>query len=160
MDVVKVYGGAKVKMRVLSPEFNRVVELMAGDLRYTLTRDQYGSFEEMKADSQMRGGVFSVNTLHSQTSIFGEPRINWMFRAWHDAAHLAVDAGFDPEGEAKAARYQILQMRFRKVSSPLFEALVDIEVNGQGNWFAQTGSFPTDQYDFTVLKLQERRISW
>jgi hypothetical protein len=147
-------------MRILSPEFNAVVAKMASNVKYTLTRDQYGSFEEMKQDAWNRGGRFSVNTEHSSRTIFGDKRVNWMFRAWHDQCHLIANAGFDVQGEYAASQVQIQQMRHAGVSSPFFEALVDIEVNGQGQYFAETGQFPVDQYDFTVLHLQARGLKW
>jgi hypothetical protein len=134
----------------IDPTFDYVVSLMAPKkLKYS--SKQFASFEEMKKDFEAFG-VLTVNVEHSDHTIFGEPRINWLFRAWHDSQHIEANADFSPEGERIAASFQQAQIvGLQGVSvrdKQRWIALIDAEVNGQGEYFISHGSFPVDQRDF------------
>ena len=142
-------------MPVLDATLNLIIPSFA-PARVLFTGAQFPDFAAMKKDFQSRG-ILTVNVNHSDGTIFGNPSINWLFRAWHDAAHLAVDADFSQAGESAAAAYQIAQVFHAYGINPATErwaALIDCEVNAQAEHFYSTGEFVQDQYAFTVAQLR------
>lgn len=88
----------------------------------------------------------------SDKTIFDDPQINHMFRAWHDHAHIFVMADFSAHGEYLASRYQMnmVSRRYGAGDTALkFNAIIDCEVNGQRAYFDKHGDFPHDQRAFT-----------
>ena len=89
----------------------------------------------------------------SERTIYRDPRVNWAFRAWHDAAHLAIDAPFTLAGERAACEYQIAELLRAFPCAPASAVhLIRREVIGQAEHFAATGQFPADQIAFHSLK--------
>jgi hypothetical protein len=147
-----------ISLTGIDPTFDYIVSLMAPKrIKYSST--QFSSFEAMR-DDFAAFGVLTVNVEHSDHTIFGSPDINWLFRAWHDSQHIEANADFSPEGEHIAASFQ--QSQIAMLQGPNMEdkrrwiALIDAEVNGQGEYFATHGEFPTDQRTFVVDYLLER----
>lgn len=85
----------------------------------------------------------------SETTIYGDARINHAFRAWHDACHLSARAGFTLAGERHACNAQIAELLARYPSAPQSAiGLIRAEVIGQAEHFAAHGFFPVDQSAF------------
>ncbi len=84
----------------------------------------------------------------SDNTIFGDRRVNWAFRALHDALHLKTGIGFSPLEEVELGRIQASQY------SGLMADLVYIEVAGQAEYYMQTGQFVQDQVLFTLNALK------
>ena len=148
-----------MQTKAINTGFNALVETMSrGMLTWEPVDTDYSSYEEMRQD-YLATGVLKVNTDHSDYTIFGDPRTNWAFRAWHDTCHLLADADFSLEGEKKAADLQIKQMwAFMGKGSavaPLFERLIHAEVVGQAEYFFETGKYPENQYDWAVEYLRK-----
>lgn len=142
------------------PEFNRLVWRMIEelDIQYTLTNDQYATFEEMKMDAEMRGGVFSVNRLHSDCTVFGDADTNWAFRAWHDSCHIKMDADFSRLGEERAMGLMMahLDEKFDLNAPLLWYEIIQVEVMGQFDYLEKWGEFPVDQRAFMAQELALR----
>lgn len=142
----------------IDPTFDYVVSLLAPK-KVKYTASQFESFEAMREDYN-RWGVLTVNVNHSDHTIFGEPRINWLFRAWHDKRHITENVDFSPMGESIAAMAQqkdIVTLQGASAHDKLrWIALIDTEVNGQLEYLMRTGNFPIDQRQFATEYLRNK----
>lgn len=87
----------------------------------------------------------------SDHSIYGDPRVNHAFRAWHDTCHLLGGHDFTLRGEHDAAELQIRQMLGLYPRAPkLWLGIIRAEVTGQAEFFARTGAFPVNQAAFVA----------
>lgn len=82
----------------------------------------------------------------SDKAIF-DKESNWLFRAWHDWAHIRSMIGFTPRQECDAALFQM-----REVQSSAFARLVWIEVAEQALHLERTGQFVDDQIAFFLRR--------
>jgi hypothetical protein len=85
----------------------------------------------------------------SDRTVFGDPAVNWAFRAVHDAMHLATGLGFSPAEEIEMGRRQ---------ASTFDGGVADIvflETAGQAEYFLRTGKFVEDQVAWTLARLKE-----
>ena len=85
----------------------------------------------------------------SDKTIYGNPSVNWAFRAWHDSVHLDHGIGLTIPGEIAVARIQ---------ASLLGGRLGDVlyaEVGGQAEYYMKNGHFPVDQKGFIQDYLSE-----
>jgi len=147
-----------ISLAGIDPTFDYIVSLLAPkNVRYTAS--QYVDFTAMRQDFE-NTGYLSINVEHSDKTIFGAPSTNWQFRAWHDSQHIAANADFSLEGERIAANRQMDQIVFLNGPSTRdklrWVALVDCEVNGQGEYFAEHGASPNDQRAFAKDWLLEK----
>jgi len=85
----------------------------------------------------------------SENTIFGDAKVNYAFRALHDALHLKTRIGFTPLEEIRIGRIQANQY------TGLFADLVYIETAGQAEHYLKTGRFVTNQIEFTVSELRK-----
>lgn len=137
-------------MPVLDPTFNEVVRRMAPN-KVLYVSTQYADFEAMRKDFE-NTGYLRINTEFSDNTIFGDASVNWKFRAWHDMCHILANADFSPEGEASAG--YLMQKQIWTMEGPSFTdkmrwvAIIEAEVNGQGDYYRETGTFPADQLAF------------
>lgn len=85
----------------------------------------------------------------SDQTIYCDARVNYAFRSWHDAAHIAGRFPFTLEGERAACEFQIAQARamFPRLPESL-AAAIRAEVIGQTEYFAANGMFPANQAQF------------
>lgn len=145
------------------PKFNAIVEHFGSQVPHTLGTFDYPSYEAMRDDWQANGSI-KINTDFSTGTIFGDPRVNWLFRAWHDYCHLLVDAPFDAEGERKAATEQINQVYvldgLSESEKLLFARIIDIEVNGQMDYYVAHNGFPPDQRAFFLAEWTRKHGEW
>lgn len=150
-------------MRILDITFNRAVLRMVSvhlPNGFDITEVQTETIEQFRNEF-VRTGRVSVNTGFSDRTIFGHPSVNWSFRAWHDYCHLLGGFGFDKTGERNASLLQTEQLETEFAGHPRLEywkKILDIEVNGQLEYLERTGSFPTDQYEFTLSELKTRSL--
>lgn len=89
----------------------------------------------------------------SDRTIFGDPRVNWAFRALHDATHLASGLGFSVDHEIELGRRQAAKF------DGIMADLVYLEIAGQAEYFRRTGSFVPDQVEFTRRALASMGVS-
>lgn len=86
----------------------------------------------------------------SKHAIYKDASVNYAFRAWHDALHLQLQAGFDLSGETRVAMEQA-----RQCSSDIAAAIMLTEVIGQAEYFKKYGEFPENQIDFVLNHYKE-----
>lgn len=152
-------------MKPLFPAFNSVVCAMAKRALprgYTVTvhepymRDGKPCLDLMSQDYATTGRL-KVWQGASDRTIFGDPCINWAFRAWHDYCHVVGKHGFTLEGERLTATRQIRNMRaaygYSGVARVGWDKVLWIEVVEQAEHFAATGAFPVDQRAFMLNRL-------
>lgn len=84
----------------------------------------------------------------SDKTIYGARELNWRFRAWHDATHLAVGGEFTPEGELATCLAQQDTARRLLREAGRAEEQLWAEVMGQLEYQAVHGIFPEDQVTF------------
>ena len=139
-------------MPVLDWKFNALTVYMASRLKWeAVDYDPYPTLADMQADYKATGRI-KVSTLYSENSIYGFPWINQCGRAWHDYAHLQMNAEFYAQGEYAASQLQIQQMRDavkEHTQAEWFARIIDAEVNGQVEYYLQHGAFPVNGYEFT-----------
>ena len=87
----------------------------------------------------------------SDSTIYCDASVNYLFRAWHDWTHLKTGADFTLAGETANCREQV-----RLVGSELAR-LIEVEVVEQAKFFFRTGDFPKDQVLFTIEMLKNFR---
>jgi hypothetical protein len=85
----------------------------------------------------------------SDQTIYGDAKVNYAFRAWHDALHLKLNAPFTDQGERIVALEQA-----RLIGADKLGDIIMGEVVGQAEYFAKTGQFPVNQYEFIVNYLK------
>jgi len=94
-------------------------------------------------------GVPVVWSGASERTIYADPRVNHAFRAWHDALHLRLGAGFDLEGESRVA---LEQARIVCQYSHTWARLVMAEVQDQAEYSIKNGLFVSDQVKFSLSR--------
>jgi hypothetical protein len=156
-------------MPVLNHEFNGLVRFFGSLVPHTLTASQYEDFEALRADYLARGSI-KINVDNSSGTIFGDPSLNWLFRAWHDMSHIITGGDFSRKGEYKAMLEMWRQidaypftmstsstgaLERSKAKRDWFKRIVYAEVMGHFDYHEHFGTFPTDQYQLTDDVLEE-----
>lgn len=146
-------------MRALLPEFNRVIlELAPRHEARALAPDSLAKLSACAAE-RPSGGLI-VWEGESARTIYADARVNFAFRAWHDATHVNGGHAFDLAGEAATCADQVRAVLAAYPSAPqAWLALLRAEVNGQAAHFARFGSFPLDQVQFVRAQLAEH-VTW
>jgi len=117
--------------------------------------DIEGTFRRHKLRYSETGKIH-VWTGSSENTIFGDPKINHMFRAWHDCTHIVNDLGYEPLNEILVGKIQAEQLPY----SWRFERdLIDAEVTGQVLYFVANNEFISDQRQFTLDYLNNKHRS-
>ena len=103
----------------------------------------------------MRTGLITVWIGASEKTIFGIPKINWDFRAWHDYWHIKLNADFSYENELRVMRRQQLDCyqwcRDNGINADktrFLLLLLEAEIKGQADYELEHGEFPVDQVKF------------
>jgi hypothetical protein len=124
--------------------FNSLILSQASKLKYRVADQAPGTELELFNGPK----TLVIWSGASENTIFGDARVNWAFRALHDALHLKTGIGFSPEAEIELGRIQANQY------TGLLADLVYIEVSGQAQYYLQTGRFVEDQIKFTMERLK------
>lgn len=102
-------------------------------------------------------GKIAVWSGGSSHTIYGNERVNWQFRAWHDYMHIASGVCnhahgplgcFEPSAEYAVADYQCIGL------GDELAKLVQCEVDGQARHYEVYGTFIDDQVAFTLEKMR------
>ncbi len=86
----------------------------------------------------------------SDSTIYQDASVNWAFRALHDDLHLKTGLGFTVDEEIEMGRIQASQYE-----SDFMRELIYCEVALQATHFRDTGTFVSNQVEFTVKHLQK-----
>ena len=109
---------------------------------WTLTDEDMGPDSIPQAYAQ--GRPLPIWSGASEGTIWGEPRFNWLFRAWHDSIHVRYGCDFTLEGELKASRIQAQLARDMGLNE-LAQIMV-WETAGQAVYYDRTGQFPPQSF--------------
>lgn len=123
---------------------NETIMRQASKIRYSVA-DQAPSTEVelFQASSLVVWSGASDNT------VFEDPRVNWAFRALHDALHLKTGLGFSHAEEVIIAKLQASQYE-----SKLMRGLILAEVRDQALYHKETGLFVSNQAEFTYNRIK------
>lgn len=91
----------------------------------------------------------------TETAIYRDPRINWVFRAWHDWSHVRTRIGFTVDDEVILANWQCGEAG--RIGS-LFADVVWLEIAGQALEYRRTGGFLPNQTEWTLAQLRQRGV--
>lgn len=150
-------------MQPLSKQFNAAVLTMAGLVLprgFDVLDDAPQTFEALQGYYDKTGRV-AVWSGASDHTIFADREVNYAFRAWHDANHLRFAQPFTLAGEMIVADLQKgqLEKRYGKGRyTDFYKALIEMEVVGQAEYFAEFNKFPEDQMEFALGYMRDNRI--
>ncbi len=94
----------------------------------------------------------------SDNTIFGDPEVNYDFRAWHEWTHYILRAPFDLNGELAVAHRQCEDLALIYGHEPRtirWQQLIMAEVYGQALYFKRWNEFPADQVAFDIAYMNE-----
>lgn len=148
-------------MTILDKRFN-VATLQACNrvlpCGFDVSADAPNIFEALKAHYAETGRVLVWSGASDQT-IFGDPEINYAFRAWHDSRHITENLDFSLDSEIKVCLAQIRDLRAIYGNGRLLQHFADIlsaEVIGQALYERANGGFPIDQAGFVRCYLRNK----
>jgi hypothetical protein len=122
----------------------------------TSETDAPSSLKALKAEFATRGRI-TVFGGSSDRTIFDSAEVNHAFRAWHDWAHLALDAPFNLDGETAACDLQARQLVTVYGDGDTGRELVAIlraEVIGQALYWAKWRTYVADQRAFAAAYMR------
>ena len=137
----------------LSKRLNIAVRQITGHVLpqgFDVSEDAPNTYDDLQAHFAKTGRVL-VWSGASDHTIFGDPEVNHMFRAWHDTKHILFELPFTLEGEIEACRLQCEDIKALYGEGETGKALiklVEAEVIGQALYHDARGGFPKDQRGF------------
>ena len=87
----------------------------------------------------------------SETTIYGDPEVNYAFRAWHDWCHWQSNHDFSESGEEAVLKMQCAHITALFGDTPgtrHWHKILEAEIIGQKQHHKTFGYFPTDQFAF------------
>lgn len=143
--------------RILDQDLNAAVLHLAAlnnPRGYGVSADAPNSYDALVACFEADGRI-TVWDGGSDETIFGDPEVNYAFRAWHDAGHLKLAAAFDRAGEAQVCAWQCAQLVAANgpAKAARWCTILQAEIIGQADYCAEHGDFPTDQFAFDLAYL-------
>lgn len=105
------------------------------------------TFDHLADAAFRRNGMLFVPVWNgaSDDTIWSGPRVNFLFRAWHDSHHLETGAGFDTVGESHLAEHGA-----RMIDGARDRAILRAETIGQVLYLDAWGTFPMRQREFVA----------
>jgi len=110
------------------------------------------SFNELITHIETTGRI-CVYSGGSDQTIFADAETNYAFRAWHDAIHFNNRFEFTTLGEFETWRAHcrdLFKLFGENKKTHKWADLLYAEIVGQAEYLARHGSFPANQYAFTV----------
>lgn len=125
--------------------YNSIYNIVFTDTDDFDENDIEGTFAK-HVERFVNSGTIHIWTGASDNTIFGDPKINHYFRAWHDVEHLVNRLGYDYLDESVVCEIQ----KSKLPQDWHFErALIHAEITGQAQYNMKTGFFVKDQRLFT-----------
>ncbi len=125
---------------------------------FNVADDAPSTYQDLKAHLDA-GKTFTAAREGSEHTIFGNPKINYAFRAWHDWCHWTGEFDFSLSGECATCSLQIEHLRsFYGVNdrTDYWARLLIAEVIGQRRYFEKYQCYITDQRAFARAYLVDR----
>lgn len=117
---------------------------------FDVSAEAPATFPELKQHVSQCGRLTVWNG-NSEDTVFDDAEVNWHFRAWHDAVHLAIGADFSLLGEYRCYQRQWQDIVTLYGESPRTHRWRDIlyaEIMGQAMYYHDRGNFPVNQRQF------------
>lgn len=95
----------------------------------------------------------------SENTIYGDPEVNYHFRAWHDWCHWTGRFDFSLEGELGAYRMQcghLVSVYGEDETVRHWQHILFADIIGQKLYHREHGTFPDDQLAFVLSVLKDR----
>lgn len=92
----------------------------------------------------------------SEQTIYGDPEVNFAFRAWHDWCHWRGRHDFSHEGERAACAMQsehLVTLYGESSQTRRWRRILQAEIIWQREFFDANGFFPEDQRAFVAAYL-------
>jgi hypothetical protein len=139
------------KFEALKKECGYKIFFVTDEPYFISNRTQKQAFDAMVYDINYRNKLY-VWTGASECTVFGEPVINWKFRAIHDSIHIKNNLDFSAQSELIVNYLQ--QQIFCFDGLPEFERqILNIETAGQVLYYCKNESFPENQRKFAISEL-------
>jgi hypothetical protein len=116
---------------------------------YSVAEDAPSTYEVLRA----RTSSLVVYSGASDNTIYGDPRVNYAFRAWHDSLHIRLQAGFSVKDEIRVAIESARVLGGGTLGDIIYTEIVD-----QRLYAEHTGEFVNNQVDFMVSHLRAKGI--
>lgn len=139
--------------RPLNPMFNCAVQTitkLVWPQWFDIADNAPSNFKALKLEYKVRGRI-TVYDGGCENTIFDDPDINVMFRAWHDWCHLKGGHDFSVLGELRAADMQmshVVTLYGNGDTGSKFIRIIDAEVNGQAQYYARHKKYVRNQRAF------------
>jgi len=122
---------------------------------YDVSDEAPETYEELIAhlDAGRRMLVYSGG---SERTIYGDPEVNFAFRAWHDWCHWRGRHDFSMKGERAACAMQgehLVTLYGESPQTRVWRRILQAEIIGQRDYFDRHGTFPVDQRAFVAAYL-------
>lgn len=125
------------------PSLNNKIRQIGKTLDFVVSDHAPGTWKDLRGHD----GTQIVYAGGSEKTIYGDPVVNYIFRAWHDRLHLRYNLDFSLESEIIIAVVQASHF------DGICADLVYHEVASQAIEYNKTGIFPADQTQFTWNQL-------
>jgi hypothetical protein len=122
---------------------------------FDVTDNAPQTYEELVAHLDA-GNRMTVYSAGAERTIYGDPEVNYAFRAWHDWCHWRGRHDFSLEGERATCAMQARHLVARFGESSLtrrWGRVLHAEIIGQREFFDAHGHFPVDQRAFVEIYL-------
>lgn len=153
------YFSPFTEAREIAPQSYAELERMASDagiLPYLASLANIRGplrLQKLAALAAKQSAPFIVWNGGSDGTIYSSPRVNFAFRALHDAYHLILQAQFTDEGEREVCAALNSDLAYFVDSDAL--ATLHAETVGQLEYQAVNGCFPDDQARFVAAYLDD-----
>ena len=110
------------------------------------------TYEELRAHLNS-GKRMVVASEGSEATIYGDPEVNYAFRAWHDWTHWRGEHDFSLTGESSTMSNQLcllIDLYGWSTETRKWARLLYADIVGQKNYFDLHGVFPADQRQFVT----------
>ncbi|PHP65403.1 hypothetical protein CSC94_18760 [Zhengella mangrovi] len=159
MDPTKQTDWTWYQTRILDHELNVAAMMIANRLfpaGFDVAEDAPDTYEKLKAlfESGKRYVVYSGG---SDRTIFGDPEVNFHFRAWHDWCHWKGAHEFTVRGEYDTFRMQhchLVAIYGDNAMTKRWRRILFADIVGQKLHEKRTGQFPEDQFSFVKACLE------
>lgn len=139
--------------QILDPTLNVAVMTIAQRLfpgGYDVGDDAPDTFEKVKALFQS-GSRYVIYSGGCDSTIFGDPNVNYDFRAWHDWCHWQGGHDFSLRGEYETFKMQcghLVAIYGDNETTRAWRRILFADIIGQKVYERRFGQFPDNQMQF------------
>ena len=128
---------------MLSPSLNELITAQASHINYVVSDHAPSTFKEL--NECLSTGNLVVWAGASDKTIYGDPAINWAFRAWHDTLHFTHGLDF-----SLAHEMAIAELHCCPILSDYDRELLWKDTAGQITEYNNNGEFIIEQAQFVT----------